>query len=303
MDAHFPLPGCAFIALPGPDAAKFLQGLVTCDVRRVGPGHSTLGALCQVNGRVFALFRVFERGGVLHLRVPGGSLSPVLERLVRAVFRAKVMPAEASPALGALGVVGPRATEFLARHCGVAPAEPGGAAEAMPWTIVRVPGDAPRFEVYGPRTDLAQLGERLAAEGLTRSSEPAWSLLEIRAGIPELDPATVDAFLPQNLDLERLGGLSFSKGCYPGQEVVARTQHLGEIKRRLVHARAPGAAPAPGTRIRALDGERERDGGTVVRAAPAGEGGVEMLAVVPVAEFGSTLRLGGPAGAPLSLLA
>jgi len=109
----------------------------------------------------------------------------------------------------------------------------------------------------------------------------------------------VDAFLPQNLDLERLSGLSFSKGCYPGQEVVARTQHLGEIKRRLVRARAAGSeVPAPATPLRAIDAGSERDGGKVVRAAPGPDGTIELLAVIPVAELasGARLALGDAAG-------
>ncbi len=302
MNALFPLPSHGFIGLPGPDAAKFLQGLVTNDVRLVDPGRSTLGAICRVNGRVFSLFRVFERAGVLHLRLPREFVPSVLEHLARMVFRARVKPADASAGLAAIGVVGPRAAEILARLAGAAPAEPEAVAGVGDWTIVRVPGGTSRFEVYGPPPELRRLEERMAAEDLVPGDETAWRLLEIRAGIPELAPATVDAFLPQNLDLERLGALSFSKGCYPGQEVVARTQHLGEIKRRLVRARAEvGAVPAPGTRLRVAAGGRERDAGTVVQAAPSGDGGVELLAVVPVAEFEESLRIGHADGAPVRI--
>jgi hypothetical protein len=168
-----------------------------------------------------------------------------------------------------------------------------------PHTILRVPGELPRFEIYAPPAALVSLGDALAAEGLAHGDDGLWTLLEIRAGLPEVEPATADAFLPQNLDLERLSGLSFSKGCYPGQEVVARTQHLGEIKRRLVRARvAASEVPAPATPLRAIDGGSERDGGKVVRAALGPDGTVELLAVIPAAELasGAWLALGHAAG-------
>jgi hypothetical protein len=304
MDRWFDLPRCGAIVIAGPDAAKFLQGLSTCDVRLVTPGRSTLGALCQVNGRVFVLFRVAERGGALVLRLPASLVPAALERLGRAVFRAKVKVLEGGVELAWAGLAGPGAADALARHAGAAPAAADEAAAAGPFTIVRVPGEAPRFEILAPPADLGRLRDALFAEGFAPGDDPLWTLLEIRAGLPEVEPETVDAFLPQNLDLERLSGLSFTKGCYPGQEVVARTQHLGEIKRRLCRARAAASeAPAPGTPLRALGAAGVRDGGKVVRAALAPDGTVELLAVIPVAELASGARLvlrdaDGPAVTP-----
>ena len=293
MDRWFDLPRCGAVVLAGPDAAKFLQGLSTCDVRVVTPSRSTLGALCQVNGRVSVLFRVAEHGGALALRLPAALVPATLERLRRVVFRTKVKVLEGGAELAWAGLAGPGATDALARHAGAAPAAADEAAAAGPFTIVRAPGEAPRFELLAPPADLGRLRDALFAEGFARGDDPLWTLLEIRAGLPEVEPETVDAFLPQNLDLERLSGLSFTKGCYPGQEVVARTQHLGEIKRRLCRAHAVASeAPAPGTALRALAaGGSERDGGKVVRAALAPDGTVELLAVIPVAELASGARL------------
>jgi hypothetical protein len=299
MNRWFELSRYGAIALAGPDAAKFLQGLSTNDVRLVGPGRSTLGALCQVNGRVSVLFRVFERGGELVLRLPAPLVPGTLERLRRVVFRARVQVTDKSAELARAGAAGPGAAGALARLAGAAPEREDGAVTAGPHTILRVPGDPPRFEIHAPPADLAPLLEGLAAEGFERGDDGLWTLLEIRAGLPEVEAATVDAFLPQNLDLERLSGLSFSKGCYPGQEVVARTQHLGEIKRRLCRARAAGSeVPAPATPLRALDAGSERDGGKVVRAAPGPDGTIELLAVIPAAELasGARLALGHAAG-------
>ena len=299
MNHSFDLSRYGVIALAGPDAAKFLQGLSTCDVRAVTPGRSIPGALCQVNGRVSVLFRVFERGGDLVLRLPASLLPGTLERLRRVVFRARVEVTDASAELAGAGAAGPAAAGALARFVGAAPEAADGAVTAGAFTILRVPGEPPRFEIYAPPADLARLPGALAAQGFAPGDDRLWTLHEIRAGLPEIEPATVDAFLPQNLDLERLSGLSFSKGCYPGQEVVARTQHLGEIKRRLVRARAAGSeVPAPATPLRAIDAGSERDGGKVVRAAPGPDGAIELLAVIPVAELasGARLALGDAAG-------
>lgn len=304
MDRWFDLTGHGAIVLAGPDAAKFLQGLATNDVRLVTAGHSTPGALCQVNGRVSVLFRAIERDGDLLLRLPAALAASTLERLQRVVFRAKVKVLDGRTEIAWAAVAGEGAPAALARHAGAVPAAANGAATTGPVTIVRVPGEAPRFELAAPAAELARLREALAADGFVRGEEALWTLLEIRAGLPEIAPETVDAFLPQNLDLERLSGLSFSKGCYPGQEVVARTQHLGEIKRRLVRARAAtDQVPPPGTALRAVGGDGSaRDGGKVVRAARDPGGGVELLVVIPVValEDRAHLALGGVDGPPVT---
>jgi folate-binding protein YgfZ len=130
----------------------------------------------------------------------------------------------------------------------------------------------------------------------------AWALQEIRAGWPMVVQATQDLFVPQMVNLERLGAVDFKKGCYPGQEVVARTQYRGVLKRRMIRARV--AAPAaPAADVFAGDAPGQASG-TVVNAAPVPEGGSELLAVVQISslESGSTLRLGAPDGPRLELL-
>jgi folate-binding protein YgfZ len=304
MDRWFDLPGHGAVLLTGPDAAKFLQGLSTNDMRLVTAAHSTPGALCQVNGRVSVIFRAVERDGNLLLRLPAALTPATLERLRRVVFRAQVKVLDGGAAIAWAGVSGPGAPEALARHAGAAPAVANEAATAGPFTIVRLPDEAPRFELAAPPEALERLREALPVNGFGPGDDALWTLLEIRAGLPEIAPETVDVFLPQNLDLERLSGLSFTKGCYPGQEVVARTQHLGEIKRRLVRARAATAqVPAPGTALcaRAADGSA-RDGGKVVRAACGPDGTIELLAVIPVSLLAdrAQLTLDGADGPPVT---
>jgi len=141
---------------------------------------------------------------------------------------------------------------------------------------------------------------------LGRHARPAgaavWDWLEIQTGIPTITSPTQDRFVPQMLNLERVGGVSFQKGCYPGQEIVARTQHLGAIKRRtyLAHVDA-SATPSAGSELYSAD-LGEQASGTVVNAAPAPDGGFDLLAVIQVASAQSQpIHLGSPAGPILEL--
>jgi len=134
------------------------------------------------------------------------------------------------------------------------------------------------------------------------SDEGAWALEEIRAGRPLVVQATQDLFVPQMVNLERLGAVDFKKGCYPGQEIVARTQYRGVLKRRMVRARVAAAA-APGNDLYADDLPGQASG-TVVNAAPAPEGGSELLAVVQISslENAAAIRFGAADGPQLELL-
>ncbi len=272
------------LVVSGADAGAFLQNQLTCDVRLVGPTTSSYGALCSPKGRVAAFFNLFVRDGVFVMTLPVEMFSPVEQSLARVRFRSKVEFQDGAAEWNALGLLGREAEEFLTARIGAAPRRAGEVLPAGDVTIIRVPGRLPRFEVIGA----AAVVERLRLE-LTASVAPAdralWDVAEIEAGVPSIHPATAEVFLPQFLNMDQRGGLSFTKGCFVGQEVVARTQHLGEVKRRMHVAHVAGdAAPAPGAPLRAIHEDGERDGGAVVRAAPAPEGGVLMLVVVPVAE-------------------
>ena len=161
----------------------------------------------------------------------------------------------------------------------------------------------PRREIVGAHDRIdalrAELGQTLATK-----PSAAWRLLDIRAGRPRVHAESVDLYLPQFLNLEQLGGVSFEKGCFPGQEVVARTHYLGKVVRRTRRARvALAEAPAPGTILRAITEEGEKDGGRVLYAAPA-DGASELLAVIPESaiEAGASLHLEGAEGTRLELL-
>ena len=248
------LPGLGVIRLAGPDALPFLQGQVTADLRSPEPHVSTLAAWCTPQGRVIALMRVAPDADGLLAVLPRELCGSVAERLARFVMRAKVKVTDASAQLAVGGV------------CGTA----AGSVEAAEGVCtLRLPAG---------RECLVGTPERIAAvtAGLRRGAPGAWESACIAQGEPEVFAGTSEVWVPQMLNLDLLGAIGFRKGCYPGQEIVARTQNLGRIKRRLFRYHVAGATlPGPGEALH-LGAARV---GEVVRSASTA-GAAELLAVV-----------------------
>jgi folate-binding protein YgfZ len=251
----------------GTDATSFLQGQFSQDLSRLKPESPLLAAHSTAQGRVVALVRFLAReDGMLALvRRP---LAPVLlARLRRAVLRAKAELTDVSEQYAFRGVAG-RPHSSVAANLGVA-----GEAAHERWgelSLVALPGE--RSLLVGPRAATWPP----AMPDAPATSEADWTLAQVRAGDPEVLPATSETFVAQMLNLDLLDGISFTKGCYVGQEIIARTQHLGRIKRRMFRYGAPaGAVIAPGEPV-LLEGRRVGD---LLLCAPSAAGS-ECLAVV-----------------------
>jgi folate-binding protein YgfZ len=220
----------------------------------------------------------------------------IRKRLQMFVLRAKVVLEDRSDALAVLGVAGPAAASALQTLVERLPGTPLTLARGDGVTAIAIHGG--RFVVVAPVAQAPATWARLA--GLTAVGAPCWEWLEISNGLPWITAATQDQFVPQMANLELIGGVNFRKGCYPGQEIVARTQYLGKPKRRLFLAHVDVAAsPAPGEPLVA-EGAADQSAGTVINAAPAPDGGFDLLAVVQTASAGAgTVRLGSAAGPAL----
>lgn len=230
------------IAVSGADALSFLQGQFTNDVRQVTPERSQLSAYCSPKGRMLASFRLFSRGNAYYLRLPAERVEFVLKRLRLYVLRAQVTLSRADNTLAVLGLAGPQAAAWLTTVLGIAPETVDSATEAQGITVLRIPGEPARFELYGEPAALIPVWDALAAKATPMTAD-GWRLLDILAGIPTVLDATAEAFVPQMTNLELLNGVSFTKGCYTGQEIVARTHYLGKIKRRMYRARIDSTEP------------------------------------------------------------
>jgi folate-binding protein YgfZ len=291
-----PLGDQGLLEVAGDDAASFLQGQLSSDVRELAQQSAQLSSYCSPQGRVLASPLVWRTSDAYLLQLPRELLSDIRIRLQKFVLRARASLADATARLALMGIGGPGAAQAVAAGFGEVAAIPFGFAHREGSTVLRL-GDE-LFVAAVEASSAPSTWDRLA-----HSARPAgtagWDWRLIQAGIPVVTAATQGQFVPQMLNLERLGAVSFSKGCYPGQEIVARSQYRGEVKRRLfrLHADAPTATPAAG--IFAPD--LPQAVGAVVNAAPAPGGGCDLLAVLLLESAARMdLRLGAPAGPPLS---
>jgi folate-binding protein YgfZ len=279
------------IAVHGPDAGSFLQSQLSNDIGLLDEQTSQLSAYCTPKGRMLGLMRVFRRDDAYYLRLPADTLEAVLQRLRMFVIRAQVTLEDVSDNFLRIGVSGTEAPDELRAVTGACPDTVNAVACHGDYTLLRVPGPQPRFEVYAGSLQAArQCWERLNVRGAP-VGEGAWRLLEIRSGLPAVFAATREAFVPQMTNLQLVDGVSFKKGCYPGQEIVARMQYLGTLKRRMYLGRIAQDPPvAPGTELYpARDGNQPV--GQIVDAQAHPDGGVLALAVlqIQVAETGNAL--------------
>ncbi|MDG4552595.1 MAG: folate-binding protein [Candidatus Contendobacter sp.] len=291
------------IGAQGPDADSFLQGQLTCDVREVTPNRSRIGAYCTPKGRALACPRLFRREEVLYLALPRALVEPTLTRLRRYVLRAKARLEDASDDWTRIGVAGPNAALLLTQQLGVVPQVANSVvrapADSRDITVIRLPGSTPRFELHGPLAAMQALWTRIDADVTFTGPEP-WRLLDILAGTPAVYPETVEAFVPQMLNLQLLDGIGFQKGCYTGQEIVARTHYLGKLKRRMVLARVDSPTPPhPGDPLFSPQTDASQSAGQLADACPHPDGGYAVLAValIECAERGTLCLndIGGPA--------
>jgi folate-binding protein YgfZ len=281
-----PLPGTGLLAVSGRDAPSFLQGQTTCDMLKLAPERTNLGAMCNPKGRVIALFRAFQRDGLFYLLLPRELVAAVRKRLHMYVLRADVQIEDVSGKWTIFGIGGARLESNLEAIGIPCPANLNDIVCQAECCSIRIPAAAADRVLIMVRHENAE-ALRAKLEDGTRfaSTTPArWRLEDIQVGIPSVGPAISEEFVPQMLNLDLLGGISFSKGCYTGQEIVARTHYLGNLKRRMFRLQSTGAIePEPGDPIYPARRETQ-SAGMVVVAAPAEQGTHQMLAVLNVAQ-------------------
>jgi folate-binding protein YgfZ len=290
------------IAVHGDDALEFMQGQFTNDVRKVDERHSQLGGLCNPKGRLLASFRLFRHGDSHYLCLPAEMVEGVINRLRMFILRSRVTLEEASDTFVHLGLSGEETRTVLQDFAGELPAEPGQVTSQDSQVIVAIPGIHPSYEVFTTVDQATALWDKLNVRSAPVGAE-AWRLLDIQAGIPVIYSQTREAFVPQMINLQLIDGVSFKKGCYTGQEIVARMQYLGKLKRRMYRARVNvSAAPQPGDALFCAS-DPEQSCGQLVSVAGHPDGGCAVLAVIQIshAEGGESLHLGSLDGPPLRL--
>src|SRR5688572_21958234 len=291
------LPDAGLIRFAGDDARTFLHNQLTCDVAALEPGRSTYGAYCTPKGRVLASFLLWRTDSAYFMQLPAALREPIQKQLGKFILRSKVQAADATGEWVLLGASEADAAALAQRATGKVPASPHEAALAPGVTAIRLPGD--RCEVV-VRWDKAAA---VVESGWQNAGPEYWEWLDIRAGIPVITPATQEEYVPQMVNLDLIGGVSFEKGCYPGQEIVARMHYRGTLKQRMYRAAISGGdAPQPGDKLYSPD-FGEQACGAVVNAAPSPQGGHELLASLQIAAADKgSVHWKSPGGLDLKLL-
>ena len=297
-DCIFPLTQLGCLLVQGADADAFLQGQLSNDVAGLKNAQAQLSSYNSPKGRVLALLGLTRGDAGIRVEISADLVASVQKRLRMYVLRAKVQLNDASASLPELGLSGPNAAEWLSRNELPVPATDWDVAERGAIRIVRRPGAIDRFTLQAPAAELAALW-RNGSSQLRPCGTAAWRLLDILAGLPSIGVATQEHFVAQMLNLDLLGGISFRKGCYPGQEVVARLHYLGTLKRRMLRAYVSGPA-APGDAVYAADGDGQAVG-EVVSAAPHPQHGTALLIVLQLQAATSPLRLGSSEGVAVTV--
>ncbi len=290
------------ISVDGEDAADFLQGQLTNDIRDVNEQHSQLSAYCTHKGRMLANFRVFKRDGSFYLRLPQSQLETTLKRINMFVLMSKVSMRDASNALVHFGVSGPEANKQLASIISTLPAEADDMSRADGYTIIKCPGTLHRYEIYGELEEMKTLWNQLDVNAAPVGAS-CWEGLDILAGIPTIYPETSESFVPQMTNMQVINGVSFQKGCYTGQEVVARMQYLGKLKRRMFHIHIETSDKvSPGEKLFSKTSTSGQGPGVIVNAQINPEGGYSALAVINIADAeAGTLQLHNEDGPHISV--
>ena len=274
-----PLLHLGLLEFAGEDTTSFLHNQLTSDINHLPPNLAQHSAWCAAKGRMLASFLLYRREvetqGIQAL-VSADLLESSLKRLQMFVLRSRVKLTDLSGSRVLIGVSGPQAEQALQAAEIPVPEKELATLTFAAGIVIRLATS--RFIVIAETELATALWKKLST--LARPASPlVWQWLDIQAGIPLISTATKEAFVPQMANFDKIGGVSFHKGCYPGQEVVARTQYLGKVKRHLYRIHAAEAFSA-GTSLFAPPALPEQPCGLVVNAAPAPGGGYDALAVI-----------------------
>lgn len=293
------------IAVAGEEAAKFLHTQLTNDVEHLGNGDARFAGFCTPKGRLQATFLMWRDQEAVYLQLPRAIQAPLQKRLSMFVMRSKAKLRDATdeaPFAAVLGFGGAKAQAALGRIVNTLPATPMSATSGEFGAVLRLNDafGAPRY-LWIASNEAAIAALPALKDELALGGNQAWNLSTIHAGEPQVSAATQEQFVPQMINLELLGGVNFKKGCYPGQEIVARTKYLGKIKRRTALASIDNAAVRAGDEVFST-ADPDQPCGMVVNAAPNGAGGADALVEIKLAQLGEEVRLGSAAGSAVRFL-
>jgi len=262
------------IKVHGEDAESFLQNQLTNDIRNVTGDTFQVSAWCSPKGRIIVSFGIFKYDDAYYLSLSQDLIEKVVKKLRMYIMMSKVTVEDVTQSMSHYGISGDSIESGL----------DGLLSNSSAVMKVRAAGDIPRYEMYGDKGELSSLVGQLEV-----APEYYWDYLNIVAGQPSISLESSEAWIPQMVNLVAVEGVDFKKGCYPGQEVVARLNYLGKTKRRMYRIQADSdQLPEIGESISSED---DADAGKILNAVINPEGKVEALAVMKIAEASKALSL------------
>jgi folate-binding protein YgfZ len=288
------------LKVSGEDAQSFLQNLCSNDIKNITPDLAQLNSLNTAKGRVIATFLVWQHGSDYFLQLPQSLLTSIHKKLSMYVLRAKVKIEDASSQITCLGISGNQASEILESNIGSVPPTDLAAENDTTTCIIRIATN--RYQINTTAENAVILWQKLSSHSSPVGSL-CWDWFNVRAGIPIVLPATQEQFVLQMLNLEIIGGVSFKKGCYPGQEIVARMHYLGKVKQRTFLAHVDSDVALQPNDSLFSDDFVGQSSGNILNAAPAPQGGYDVLATLHTSSVANShpVHWKTPEGATLNI--
>ena len=273
-----PIPYYGLLAISGPETAKFLQGQTTCDLDAVSDTQSCAGAYCTPKGRMISSFHIGRLDEEHYLlRMQRDIVDTTRDTLAKYIVFSKAEQENTSDQYQLFGLRGEQARQAIENTFGQVPSGKWAAVNADQQLVIQIDDEGLVFECWVPN-QLAEPTWQSLCEQLKPVGSQQWGLLSIQRGEAEVCATTVDVFIPQVLNYQLTGAISFTKGCYTGQEVVARMEYRGKLKRRMYRARVVSTSIQPGDAI--YTEGKEQSSGNVVNVASLDNNNSEILAVL-----------------------
>lgn len=270
------------IRVQGEDAMSFLQGQTTNDISKLDTANGHLNGYCSPKGRLLASFYIIMRDDAYYIIVEHTLLAAALKRLQMFIMMSKVKMDDVSDEFVLTGISGSDSSSLLANACSTLPDTVYATTQDDTYTVFKLPG-AQRYLIFSTVSAAISLWNSLG-DGTTKAGYQSWKLTDIRAAVPTIYEETIEAFVPQMVNMQALQGVSFKKGCYTGQEIVARMQYLGKLKRRMFRGSVDSDNPVvPGMAIFAAGSTSGQGAGKIVDAQASSKGSYEFLAVIEIA--------------------
>jgi folate-binding protein YgfZ len=279
------------VVVAGGDAAEFMQGQFTNDVKLVDAEHSQLSAICNNKGRMIANFRLFNDQQNYFFSLRSSLVEKAIEHLQNYILRAEVAIQDVSEQLIHLGVSGENAVDLLAPFIENINTEVDSISHNDDYILIRIAANQPRYEIFCSLQHAKTLWKKISMQVEVVNST-SWDFLNIQAGLPFIDASTSEEFVPQMANMELINGVSFTKGCFTGQEIVARMHYLGKLKKRCykVHIETEDE-PVHGDKLFAENARAGQNTGILIHAEKNPELGYDALAVIQIADIESKLFL------------